>query len=90
MTTFIICATIIVCVFIIFYYTDKFNERTLEKDNTVNSIFDDTDTILNIVKRIENVEIYNDTVKHTLLTIKHITSKYVEETKGNDESTTES
>lgn len=81
MNTIIICSTIVICLFIICYYVNKFAKRAMENDSTINSIFNDIDTIKEIVDRITTIECYNDTIKHNLLTVKNIVSKYVEETE---------
>ena len=81
MNTLIICTTIVACIFIICYYIDKFAKRAMENDSTVNSIFDDMVTIKEVVDRTTTIECYNDTIKHNLLTVKNIVSKYVEETE---------
>ena len=52
----------------------------MENDSTVNSIFNDIDTIKEIVDRSTTIECYNDTIKHNILTIKNIVSKYIEDT----------
>ena len=80
MNTLVICATIVTCIFIICYYADKFAKRSMENDSTVNSIFNDIDTIKEIVDRTTTIECYNDTIKHNILTIKNIVSKYIEDT----------
>ena len=80
MNTIVICSTIVTCIFIICYYVDKFVKRTMENDSTVNSIFNDIDTIKEIVDRSTTIECYNDTIKHNILTIKNIVSKYIEDT----------
>lgn len=90
MNTIIICATIVVCVFIVCYYINKLTTKTIESENFVNSMFDDIDSIKDIINRTLAIDIYNDTVKHNMITIKHIISKYVEETNDADTSTKES
>lgn len=79
MNTLIICSTIVACVYVICYYINKLTDKTIENENLVNSMFDDIDSIEDIVSRTVAIDLYNDTVKHNLLTIKHIISKYVEE-----------
>lgn len=79
MNTLIICATIVTCFYIVCYYINKLTDKTIENENLINSMFDDIDSIENIVNRTVAIDLYNDTVKHNLLTIKHIISKYVEE-----------
>lgn len=81
MNTLIICATIVACIFIICYYINKLVNKAVETNSTVNSIFNDIDTIKEIVDRSTTIECYNDTIKHNLLTVKNIVSKYVEETE---------
>ena len=81
MNTLIICVTIVACIFIICYYIDKLVNKAVETNSTVNSIFDDMATIKEVVDRTTTIECYNDTIKHNLLTVKNIVSKYVEETE---------
>lgn len=90
MNTLIICATIVACVYIVCYYVNKLAKRAMENDSTVNSIFDDMSTIKEIVDRSTTIECYSDTIKHNLLTVKNIVSKYVEETETSDTSSEES
>lgn len=90
MNTLIICATIVACVYIVCYYINKLTDKTIEHESFVNSMSDDIDSIKDIVDRTSTLDLYNDTVKHNLLTIKHIISKYVEESEDADTSTKES
>lgn len=90
MNTLIICATIVVCIFIICYYINKFIDKAAETDSTVNSMFDDMATIKEVINRTASIECYNDTIKHNILTVKHILSKYVEEPETTDTSSEES
>lgn len=90
MNTLIICATIVVCIFIICYYINKFIDKAAETDSTVNSMFDDMATIKEVIDRTASIECYNDTIKHNILTVKHILSKYVEEPETTDTSSKES
>lgn len=90
MNTLIICATIVACVYIVCYYINKLTDKTIEHESFVNSMSDDIDSIKDIVDRTCSIDLYNDTIKHNLLTIKHIISKYVEEPKDADTSTKES
>ena len=90
MNTLIICATIVVCIFIICYYINKFINKAAETDSTVNSMFDDIATIKEVIDRTASIECYNDTIKHNILTVKHILSKYVEEPETTDTSSKES
>ena len=90
MNTLIICATIVVCIFIICYYINKFIGKTIETDSTINSIFDDMATIKEVIDRTASIEIYHDAIKHNVLTIKNIVSKYVEESEATDTSSEES
>lgn len=90
MNTFIICATIVASIYIICYYINKLTDKTIEHESLVNSMSDDIDSIKDIVDRTCAIDLYNDTVKHNLLTIKHIISKYVEENEDADTSTKES
>lgn len=90
MNTLIICATIVVCIFIICYYINKLIGKNIETYSTVNSIFDDMATIKEVIDRTTSIEIYHDAVKHNVLTIKNIVSKYVEESEDTDTSSEES
>lgn len=90
MNTLIICATIVTCVYTICYYINKLTDKTIEHESLINSMSDDIDSIKDIVDRTFTIDLYNDTVKHNLLTIKYIISKYVEETEDADISTKES
>lgn len=90
MNTLIICATIVACVYIVCYYINKLTDKTIEHESLVTSMSDDIDSIKDIVDRTSTLDLYNDTVKHNLLTIKHIISKYVEEPEDADTSTKES
>lgn len=53
-------------------------------------MFDNMITINEIIDRIISIEYYSDTVKHNILTIKNIVSKYVEESETSDTSSKES
>lgn len=90
MNTLIICATIVACVYIVCYYINKLTDKIIEHESFINSMSDDIDSIKDIVDRTVAIDLYNDTVKHNLLTIKHIISKYVEENEDADTSTKES
>lgn len=90
MNTLIICATIVACVYIVCYYINKLTDKTIEHESLINSMSDDIDSIKDIVDRTVTIDLYNDTAKHNLLTIKHIISKYVEETEDADTSAKES
>lgn len=90
MNTLIICTTIVASIYIICYYINKLTDKTIEHESLVNSMSDDIDSIKDIVDRTCAIDLYNDTVKYNLLTIKHIISKYVEETENADTSIKES
>lgn len=90
MNTLIICATIVVCIFIICYYINRLTTKTIENESFLNSMSDDISSIKDIVDRTISIDIYNESVKHNLLTIKHIMSKYVEESEDANSSTKES
>lgn len=90
MNTLIICATIVVSIYVVCYYINKLTDKTIEHESLVNSMSNDIDFIKDIVDRTCAIDLYNDTAKHNLLTIKHIISKYVEETENADTSTKES
>lgn len=90
MNTLIICATIVACVYIVCYCINKIIDKIIEHENLIDSMSDDIYTIENIVNRTVSIDLYNDTVKHNLLTIKYIISKYVEEPEDADTSTKES
>lgn len=90
MNTIIICATIVVCVFIVCYYTSKLINKHIDCDNTLNSMFDDMAVINELVHRSSKIDFYCDSVKHNIITIKNITSKYVEEAETIDTSAEES
>lgn len=89
MNTLIICATIVVCIFIICYYIDRLT-KTIKNESFLNSMSDDINSIKDIVDRTISIDIYNESVKQNLLTIKHILSKYVEESEDANSSTKES
>ena len=88
--TLIICVTIAFCVHLIVDLINKHDERTVENEYITDQLLIDIDNIKDIIERTEKIDIYNDTVKHNLLTIKHIIHKYVEEDKRTDSSSTES
>lgn len=90
MNTSMICVTIISCVFIICYYINKLANNGMEHEELINSMFNDIAEINDIIDRTSDIEIYNDTIKHNLLTIKYIISKYVEEAKYIDTKTKKS
>lgn len=90
MNTLVICATIVACVYIVCYYINKLTDKTIEHESLINSMSDDMDSIKDVVDRTVTIDLYNDTVKHNLLTIKHIISKYVEESEDANSSTKES
>lgn len=86
MNTLIICFTIVICIFIVCYYINKFINNKIENDNMTNSLFDDVNIIKEIIDRSSKVEFYNEGLKHNILTIKNILSKYVEENESVDTS----
>lgn len=86
MNTLIICITIVLCIFIVCYYINKFINNKIENDNMTNSLFDDVNIIKEIIDRSSKVEFYNEGLKHNILTIKNILSKYVEENESIDDS----
>lgn len=90
MNTLIICSTIAICIYIICYYINKLIDKAIESDTFINSIYDDMDTIKDIIGRTFDIELYNDVIKHNLSTINRIVSKYVEESEIADTSTKES
>lgn len=90
MNTLIICATIVACIFIICYYINKLAKRIMENDSTINSMFDDMSTIKEIIDLSTTIECYSDTIKHNLLTVQKIVSKYVEEPETSNTSSEES
>lgn len=90
MNTIVICATIVVCIFIICYYINKLIGKNIETDSAVNSMFDDMATIKEVIDRTISIDYYNDTIKHNILTVKNIVSKYVEEPETYDTSSEES
>lgn len=90
MNTIVICATITVCVFIVCYYTNKLINKHIDYDNILNSMFDDMVTINELVNRSSKIDFYCESVKHNILTIKNISSKYVEEDELLDTSSEES
>ena len=71
-------------------FINKFINKAAETDSTVNSMFDDMATIKEVIDRTVSIECYNDTIKHNILTVKNIVSKYVEEPKTTDTSSEES
>lgn len=89
MNTLIICATIAVCIYIICYYINKLITKNKEHESLVTSMFGDIYAIKDIVDKTVAIDLYQDTVKNNLLTIKSIISKYVEEEDA-DTSTKES
>lgn len=90
MNTLIICVTIVLCIFIVCYYINKFINNKIENDNITNSLFDDVNIVKEIIDRSSKVEFYNEGLKHNILTIKNILSKYVEENESIDTSSKES
>lgn len=90
MNTLVICATIVACIFIVCYYIDRLTTKTIENESFLNSMSDDISSIKDIVDRTISIDIYNESVKYNLLTIKHIISKYVEESEDANSSTKES
>lgn len=90
MNTLIICFTIVICIFIVCYYINKFINNKIENDNMTNSLFDDVNIIKEIIDRSSKVEFYSEGLKHNILTIKNILSKYIEENESVDTSSKES
>lgn len=90
MNTLIICATIVVCIFIVCYYMDKLTTKTIKNESFLNSMSDAISSIKDVVDRTISIDVYNESVKHNLLTIKHIISKYVKESEDANSSTKES
>lgn len=90
MNTLIICATIVACIFIVCYYINKLTDKAVETDSTINSMFDDMATVKEVIDRTVSIECYSDTIKHNILTVKNIVSKYVEELETPDTSSEES
>lgn len=89
-TAIVICITIVICVFLVGFYINKYLAKVIDNDNTTNSMFDDIDTIKEIVDRCEQIETYSEAMKHNIKTLKHIISKYIEENEDVDTSTKES
>lgn len=89
MNSLIICASITGCIYIICYYINNIVDNIIKIKNSTNSMSNDIKTIKDIINRSISIEVYNDTIKHNLLTIKHITSKYVEEPGNANTSTKE-
>ena len=79
MITIIICATIVACVYIFFYFINKLDKREKETARYVNIIFEDMINIKEIVDRTKTLEAYDPAIKHNLLTISSILSKYYNE-----------
>lgn len=90
MNTLIICATVVASIYIVCYYINKLIDEITKHENLVNSMSDDIVSIKDIIDRTYAIDVYNDTVKHNLLTINHILSKYVEEPGNANTSTKES
>ena len=86
MNTLIICSTIALCIFVVCYYINKFINNKIENNNVVNSLFDDVNTVKEIIDRISKIEFYNEALKQNILTIKNILSKSVEENESIDTS----
>ena len=90
MNILIICSTIVLCIFVVCYYINKFINNTMKNNNVVNSLFDDIHIVKEIIDRISKIEFYNESLKQNILTIKNILSKYVEENESIDTSSKES
>lgn len=90
MNTLVICATIVVCVYIVCYYINKLIDKTIEHESLINSMSDDINSIKDVVDRTIDIDLYNETAKNNLLIMKRITSKYVEESEDANSSTKES
>lgn len=78
MNIFIIC-TIIVGIFIVCYYINKFKNELVEFNDIISFILKDMSYIEEIVDKTISIDYNNKTIKHNLLTIKNIVSKYDEE-----------
>lgn len=79
MTTLIICLTIVICVYIFFYFINILDKRNKETAEDITTMFDDIDNIKEIIDRTITIDIYNDSVKQNLLTINNILSKYYDD-----------
>ena len=76
MNTFIICATVVICIYIICYHINQFNRDKLTHDSELNDLYNDIDNIKFTVDKLKSIELYSDTVKHGLLTISNVIDKY--------------
>lgn len=79
MNTFIICTIIIIGIFIVCYYINKFKNELVELNDIISFILKDMSSIEEIVDKTISIDCNNETIKHNLLTIKNIVSKYDEE-----------
>lgn len=76
MNIFIICATVVICIYIICYHINKSNRDKLVHDNELNDLYNDIDNIKFTVDKLKSIELYSDTVKCGLLTISNVIDKY--------------
>lgn len=57
MNTFIICATVVICIYIICYHINQSNRDKLAHDNELNDLYNDIDNIKFTVDKLKSIVI---------------------------------
>lgn len=57
MNTFIICATVVICIYIICYHINQSNRDKLAYDNKLNDLYNDIDNIKFTVDKLKSIVI---------------------------------
>ena len=57
MNTFIICATVVICIYIICYHINQSNRDKLAHDNKLNDLYNDIDNIKFTVDKLKSIVI---------------------------------
>lgn len=55
MNTFIICATVVICIYIICYHINQSNRDKLAHDNELNDLYNDIDNIKFTVDKLKSI-----------------------------------
>lgn len=81
MNTIIICITVCVCIYIICYFINTAVKKVSDNENLLNSMSSDLDNIHFIISKIQDVEIYDATIRNNIELISIILNKYESETR---------
>lgn len=81
MNIIIICITVCVCIYIICYFINTAIEKVSDNESLLNSISSDLDNIRFIVSKVQDIEIYDSTIRNNIELISIILNKYESETR---------